>query len=213
MLLYAIPGSLVALALAFALFRPIQVVPRLGPAPTFRLTDQLGRPVTHLDLVGQIVVFDFIATQGDETASVMTDSMRRLRDELRQRGWLGKGVRLLTLTFDPERDTPEVLGAYALAQQAPPDEWLFLTGEPDALREVIGGGFGVYYRKSGNGFSHTSKFVLVDAQGLIRAEYRRPALPIGRLIRDVELLQREASATGVARYAYETAHLFLCYPR
>ncbi len=219
-LLYAMPSSLVALALGFVLLRPIQVVPRLGPAPTFRLTDQLGRPATHLDLIGQIVVFDFIATQGDETASVITDSMRQLRDELRQRGWLGERVRLVTLTFDPERDTPEALAAYALAQQADPNEWLFLTGEPDALRAVIGGGFGVYYQKLQTTddrprtiFSHTSKFVLVDAQGLIRAEYRDPALHIARVIRDIELLQREASSTGVARYAYEAAHLFLCYPR
>ncbi len=209
---------LVMLPLGFVLLRPIQVMPRLGPAPAFRLTDQLGRPVTHLDLVGQIVVFDFIATQGDEAAPVMTDSMRRLRDELRRRGWLGKRVRLVTLTFDPERDTPEVLNVYARAQQADPNEWLFLTGEPDMLRAVIGGGFGVYYRKSqttgqGTIFSRTSKFVLVDGQGLIRAEYYGPTLDIARVIRDIELIQREASSTGVARYAYEAAHWFLCYPR
>lgn len=219
-LLYVVFSSLVALALSFMLFRPIQVVPRLGPAPTFRLTDQLGRPVTYLDLIGRIVIFGFIATQGDETAPTATDSMRRLGEALRRRGWLGERVRLVTLTFDPEHDTPEVLRAYASAQQAEPGEWLFLTGEPDALRAVIGGGFGVYYRKlqatDGSSqviFSHTSKFVLVDAQGLIRAEYQGPALPIARAIRDIELLQREASATGIARYAYEAAHQFLCYPR
>lgn len=209
--------GVVVLVWGFVLLRPLQVLPRLGPAPTLRLTDQLGQPVTHAAMVGRIVVFDFIATREKGLAPVMTAQMRRLAASLRREGWLGASVRLVTITFDPERDTPQALRAYAAEQRAEPGEWLFLTGEPHAIREVIGGGFGVYYRQvpgqAGDVFSFTSRFVLVDAQGTMRAEYRGPTLDTLRVMDDIRRLRREASAGGLSRYAYEAAHLFLCAPR
>jgi protein SCO1/2 len=57
-------------------------------------------------------------------------------------------------------------------------------------------------------------FVLVDGAGIIRARYRTATPALEMLQRDIELLATEAyNSQGVLRYAYEAAHLFLCYPQ
>jgi protein SCO1/2 len=56
--------------------------------------------------------------------------------------------------------------------------------------------------------------MLVDGSGIIRAEYRTATPDMAIIERDINLLLEEAeNIDGPSRYAYEAAHLFLCYPR
>jgi protein SCO1/2 len=214
--------SLFALAtLGFALGRPVQVLPRAQPSPTFTLTDQLGRSFSEADLRGRIAVFNFIYTRCTTACPTMTGQMRLLRERLLAEGLLGGSVVLVSLSFDPEHDTPQVLREYAARFGADPDTWRFLTGDAATLKEVIGGGFGLYYEKTpssgehgqgGYEFVHANRFVVVDERGVIRAEYRDLTLDVERVVRDIRLVSREAASAGAERIVYEAAHLFMCYP-
>lgn len=219
-------GVLVLATLGFALGRPVQVLPRVAPAPTFALTDQNGQPFSDADLHGRIAMINFIYTRCTTACPTMTAQMRLLQERLRAEGLLGNPVILVSMSFDPEHDTPPVLREYAAHFQADPGAWHFLTGDPATIKAVIGGGFGVYYEKrarSSEGhsahshgdynFVHENRFVLVDERGLIRAEYHDLALDVDRVMRDIRLVWREAAGQGATRLVYEAAHLFLCYPR
>ena len=80
---------------------------------------------------------------------------------------------------------------------------------------MIGGGFSTYFNQDEKGnFTVDPVFVLVDGWGIQRAVYRTPTPDVETLQRDLRLVVQEArNSTGVNRYAYEAAHLFLCYPK
>jgi protein SCO1/2 len=84
------------------------------------------------------------------------------------------GVRLVSFTVDPERDTPEVLSEYANRFQADPERWLFLTGAKEPLYRLVGDGFRLAVDDGGPQaglITHSTRFVLVDKQGRIRGYY------------------------------------------
>lgn len=112
----------------------------IAPAPSFMLTDQLGRPVSDTDLRGKVVVADFIYTTCTDICPALTAQMASLRTRLEHEGLLGDVV-LLSFSVDPARDTPAVLKAYSEPFAADPTNWRFLTGDEAAIQEVVVDGF------------------------------------------------------------------------
>ena len=199
--------------LAFVVFRPITVLPRLGLAPGFTLVDQTGARLTSEDLRGSIVVYTF-GYSGCRGRCFPTDSILAvLQARLPEVESGGIPVRLVTISFDPARDTPEVLDSVARERGADPAVWRFATGEPAALKTLLGAGFGVYYESSDDGgFRYDPAFRVVDGAGLLRRRYQVGLPTVDALLQDLSLIAREARAsTGRARLAYEAAHLFSCY--
>lgn len=209
-------GGLLVVPLAvvgFAVAKPVKVLPRLGPAPIFRLVDADGRAVTHEQMRGRPVLYSFFTTSADDrVGSVMTRHLLALQDRW-SRGSpdaASPTPLLVTITLDPERDTPARLKAWAERVGVDPQRWLLLTGAGLAVKLVVGTGFGVYYETPPGNYD--SRYVLVDAAGEIRAVYRGPQLDVATVAADLALLQREAAARGAARLAYAAAHWFACYP-
>jgi protein SCO1/2 len=213
--LYAAIGLLVLSALAFAIFRPVLVLPRIGLAPGFALTAADGSRLTSEDLRGQLVLYNFTYTNcaGNcpDTGPVMGDVQSRLSEV----ETYGIPVTLVTVAFDPERDTPTALQAYAEGLGADQSGWHFVTGAVDRLKWIVGGGFGIYYARRDDGtFTFDPALMLVDGAGILRAEYRTATPEVDRILRDIGLVAEEATkGEGASRVAYEAAHLFLCYPR
>ncbi len=208
---------IVAGAIAFSTLRPVQVVPRYGPIAPFQLLDQRGNRFDQGLLLGRFTVFSFLATKGDAVAEETLASLQKLRASLARSEIPPGRVLLVTVSLDPEGDTPAVLSELANRQGATPSQWVFLTGNPADVYDLATLSLGVFYRKdhdpSGTSVVHTSRFVLVDQNGNLRSSYEGPRLDTDRIIRDLKLLDREASAQGVSRYVYEAAHILLCYPR
>ncbi len=211
-------GAVIALALgvfAFATLQPVKVLPRMQLAPGFVLTDQDGAVVTNESLRGHIVLYTFGYTRCDSRCDVLNATMRQAQAGLANLDLAGVPVRLATISFDPEHDTPAVLAGYARSVGADPAVWRFLTGDPTRLKHVLGGGFEVYYAPDAKGgFQFDPALVLVDWAGIVRAKYdlRTAAPEPERILEHMALLAKEArSSTGPARLAYEAAHLFLCY--
>lgn len=200
---------------AFAVFRPILVLPRMSLAPGFALVDQRGETLTSEELRGAVTLYTFSYTSCETAPCAAVDSvMRAVHERL---GELDGGtipVRLVTISFDPERDTPEVLEAFASQRGADPTVWSWTTGDPAMLKNVIGGNFEVFFEERDDGtFRFDPAFVLVDGTGIIRARYRVGIPKPDKLLDDIALILKEAQASsGFARLAYEAAHLLACYP-
>lgn len=154
--------------------------------PEFHLTSQDGKPFDSKGLAGKIWVADFIYTNCPGPCPRMTSQMKEVQ------GSIGKmpDVRIVSFTVDPERDTPEVLAAYARQRGAAHDDWYFLTGPPEALQTLDRDVF-----KLGNlnaSFEHSTRFTLVDRQSRIRGYYDTSEPDsISKLIGDIQALARE----------------------
>jgi protein SCO1/2 len=147
--------------------------PHLGSLPDFRLIERSGRPLSLGDLRGRPWVADFIFTQCGGACPAMTARMARLRREVPSE------VPFVSFTVDPAHDTPEVLSRYAATFHAD-ESWRFVTGGQKDLYELSVDGFKLAAMEvpagerasGGDGpFLHSSKFVLVDAEGVIRGYY------------------------------------------
>jgi len=142
--------------------------PVIGPAPAFALTSQDGKPVALADLRGKVVAVAFIYTECPDICPMLTQKMVQVQDELAAD--FGTKIAFVSISLDPEHDTPAVLKDYAQFWGAKPG-WSFLTGSPEAVRDVTRR-YGVFFAKKEDGsVDHTQLTSLVDAEGQIRVQY------------------------------------------
>jgi protein SCO1/2 len=144
-------------------------LPLIGPAPPFALTSQDGVPVALADLYGKVVAVTFIYTACPDICPMLTQKMVQVQDELGSN--FGSKVAFVSISLDPEHDTPEVLKDYAEFWGAKAQGWTFLTGSPEAVRDVTRR-YGVFFAKKEDGsVDHSQLTTLVDAEGQMRVQY------------------------------------------
>jgi protein SCO1/2 len=115
------------------------------------------------------VAVTFIFTSCADTCPLLTAKMVQVQDELGSE--FGTRIAFVSITVDPERDTPEVLKQYAQNFDANLAGWTFLTGDPAALREVERS-YGLFAAKALDGsVDHTFLTSIVDRQGTLRVQY------------------------------------------
>ena len=180
-------AALLCLAASSCAWRT-NALPVLFDVPEFRLTAQDGQPFDSKALAGQIWVADFIYTTCPGPCPRMSSQMHEVQSAV---GAL-PDVKLVSFTVDPERDTPEVLAAYAKVHRATTGRWYFLTGPVSTLQTLDRDVF-----KLGNldaSLQHSTRFVLVDRQSRIRGYYEtsEPGA-ISKIIDDIHALARERS--------------------
>jgi protoheme IX farnesyltransferase len=145
------------------------------PVPDFTLTERSGKTVSRDDLKGKVWVASFVFTRCNGPCPQVTATMARLQKELDLKD--APNLRLVTLTVDPDQDTPNELKEYAARYQADPDRWLFLTGLPEAeLHKLLHDGFKVTAQRAekprpGDEFDHSSRLAVVDKHGNIRGYF------------------------------------------
>ena len=96
------------------------------------VTTQDGRTLRFYDDVmkGKILLINFFFTSCDAICPLMTENLARVQDLLGPR--VGNEIRMVSITLQPEQDTPEVMAAYARTYGAGPG-WMFLTGQKDEI--------------------------------------------------------------------------------
>lgn len=164
----------------------------IKPAPLFSLVDQNGERLELGKQRGSVLLVGFIFTTCNGSCPATTHRMAQVQDELRRRGFLKeKQVKLLSITLDPERDTPEVLRRYAQLFDLDTSSWSFLTGPAGAVHAAIRD-WGMWVRPSANAqLDHPSRVFLVDGAGVIREIYNLAFLKAGWVADDAELLLKE----------------------
>lgn len=139
----------------------------------FTFTNCDGRTITKADLLGKPWAVCFVFTKCLGPCPIVTRQMKQLQDRLKE-----VDVRLVTLTVDPFRDTPEALLAYARLNGADLSKWLFLSGDQHEIYRLIQGSFRMPVqevndpgRKEGYEFIHSTNVMLVDAQGVVQRKF------------------------------------------
>lgn len=129
----------------------------------FELTERSGRKVKSEDLRGEPYVACFFFTTCPGTCTRQSNQMQLLQSKYK-----GKPIKFVSITVDPEIDTPEVLTAYAEKYQANKDRWLFLTGP---LETIIRAGAEKFFLGRVEKRGHPDQFCLVNAEGDLVGSY------------------------------------------
>lgn len=167
--------SLVLFALCLALGTYLLVgqrdkgsdLPVLDVGGEFSLPDLDGNEVTLSGTNGKVRLMYFFFANCPDVCPPTTFVLSQVQDQLQQEGLFGSEVQFLSITFDPERDTPEVLKEYAERFEADPDGWEFLRGEEAATADLAKQ-FGSMVFKQDGEFGHANYIILIDKQGRVR---------------------------------------------
>lgn len=147
-------------------------LPVLGRVAAFTLTNQDGQITTLADLTNHVWVADIIFTRCSGPCPRMTRQMEDLQDSLPA----ASGARLVTLTTDPDFDTPPVMKKYGQRFHADAGRWLFLTGTKPEITALAAGSLKLGstpilpadQKNNVDLFIHTTIFVVVDKHAQLR---------------------------------------------
>jgi len=140
-----------------------------GIVPAFALTDQQGQAFTREELAGRVWIADFIFTSCAGQCLLMSDQMTGLQRAFHNES----GIRFVSFSVDPERDTPETLLAYAQRHGADA-RWHLLTGARAAMTALCRDGFRLALGAGASPrepIAHSVRLILVDRLGRIRGYY------------------------------------------
>ena len=175
--------------------RPLEGLKDFGAVPQFSFIERDGRRITLSDLKGKVWIVNFIYTNCPDTCPIQSAQMRQIQEDFQHE----KDLRLVSITVDPTRDTPEVLSEYANRFNADPARWFFLTGKKEAIYKFAQEGFHLgavelpheKRPESGATHTHSPRFVLVDRAAQIRGYYvSTDSAALERLRRDLKILLR-----------------------
>ncbi|MBI4786492.1 MAG: SCO family protein [Chloroflexi bacterium] len=182
------------------------------PSAAWSLTSQDGVSFGSRDLRGKVALVTFVYTHCATVCPLLSAQMKQLQDEFGREGAFGSRLVFVSVTVDPPRDTPARLKEYAGQFGVDLSGWTWLTGEPAQLETLWRSFEVVAYpdlatmdaplasaSHAGHGTSvpanyavvHTTKTVLLDGAGNLRAEYIGVELPRARVAQDIRALLAE----------------------
>ena len=188
----------------------VDVLPNQGAAPNFELTNQDGERVRLADWRGRVVLLNFFYGDCGDFCPSMNRDLRSVHESLREsdRG----RVALISISFDPEVDTPERLRTYASEKGFDFDHWDFLTGTPEEVAGVADA-FGIMVAPTEpeehlhddeslhhhpRGFNHLAQALLIDPDGVVRKAFLGVPTPD-------EIFSHDLLATDVKTLLHEFA--------
>jgi protein SCO1 len=138
------------------------------PVPNFTLLDQNSRRVSLAKFAGKVVALDFVYTRCalPDFCFRTSNNFGRLQKRFKDR--LGRDLILLTVTFDPVHDQPDVLLKYAATWKADPTAWHFLTGPVPEVQRVCNL-FGLDAFQDEGLMNHSLHTAVIDRQGKLVA--------------------------------------------
>jgi len=153
-------------------FRRVRDVEPLNPGdplPDYTLTNELGQRVSLHAFHDQALAITFIFTRCPyptfcpRMSTLFQETLSRLATDPQA----PTNFHFLTVSFDPDYDTPERLKEYAEARHYDPQRWNFLTG---ALIDItaLADGFGMKFWHEGAGINHNLRTAVVDANGRVQ---------------------------------------------
>ncbi len=139
--------------------------PVLSEVQDFSLIDTEGKPFTKNELAGKVWVADLVFTSCEMMCPMMTRKLKTVADNFADVA----DLRLVSVSVDPEIDTPEVLKKYAADHGATDPRWFFLTGKMTDIRKLAIESFKLATTDSPS--LHSNRFVLVDRNARVRGYF------------------------------------------
>ena len=136
--------------------------------PAFEFTDQNNKLVGNSNFENKVYVVEFFFTSCPTICPRMNENMVKIQNEF----FGNPSFAIASVSIDPERDSPEVLKAYAKEKGATLKNWYFLTGDKDDVYTFSNDGFRLYAWENKDvegGFEHSGLFALIDKEGYIRS--------------------------------------------
>ncbi len=206
----------IAGAMAFVIFEPIQVLPRIRLAPGYAMLSQDGSPVSSEAARGTVTLYNFAPTGCTTECEDMNRTMADVQ------AWVGTDLdlgdvdfRLVTIALDPVENSDQLVEA-AARSGSDGVNWIWIGGDQTTIENVAGTGFRRFFETQDDGsIRFDPGYVLVDGNGVVRGDYRYQTLAddSDKLTSHLQILADEIRyANGATAIAYEAAHLFLCYP-
>lgn len=155
--------------------------------PPFQLTDHDGRKIDFETFRGRPLVLTFIFTRCPlpNFCPLMSSNFSQLQQAIKNGSGPLAQTRLLSISFDPEFDTPQVLKDYASHEHADSNIWLFATGEKSAI-EMLTHAFSVFVQREGGTISHGLATALVGGDGKIEKIWRGNGWNVPEVISEIE---------------------------
>jgi protein SCO1/2 len=151
-----------------------------GRASELALVDQAGQPLNFNDLRGKVVLLTFMYSSCADVCPLITAVMAALQQRLTEAE--RQQVFFLSVTTQPEVDTPAVLYAYANRLGVDLASWAFLTGHPQAVQEVWQA-FGLTVKPRAEGIiDHPARTLLIDREGMVRYRYLGSLLEVETIL-------------------------------
>ena len=189
------------IATVLAACAPKVQLPILREASDFALTNETSREVRLSDFRDKVVVMDFIYTSCPDVCGMLNHKLKIVRDQLEE--GLKRDLILISISFDPAVDTPEVLKQYTAERGFNVPGWHFLTGTEEQIRQVTDD-YGVEYelveddhehedegsqeQEHLRSFNHNIVVVLIDRDGMVRKTYENALFPETEMISDITSL-------------------------
>ena len=172
-------------------------------APDFLLTNQDSILISNDDMIGKVYVLEFFFTRCPDICIEMNQNMKLLDEEFGNSNDFG----IISITIDPNNDTPSILKKYSEALDVKSQNWHFLTGEKDYIYDLANIGFNIFANQNSNfigGFEHQGYFALVDKDGYIRSRKDNFGNPIMYYlgINDINAIQQ-----GIGMLTYDIKKL------
>ncbi|WP_439480219.1 SCO family protein [Chryseobacterium aquaticum] len=143
--------------------------------PDFTLTDQNNKTVTNKDMLGKVYLVEFFFSKCPTICPVMNTNMRAIEEEINN-----PGFGIISISIDPENDTPQTLKQHADRIGVKSPNWHFLTGNRDYIGKLADQ-FNIYVgdkEDESESLNHSGMIALVDQEGNIRCRYNKDNMPI-----------------------------------
>lgn len=154
--------------------------------PSFELIDQNGDKIDMETFRGHPFVLTFIFTRCPlpNFCPLMSKNFAELQDAIKNGSGPVAETRLLSISFDPEFDTPQILKSFAEHEQADPTIWTFATGEKSQINDLTQS-FSVYVQREGGTISHGLATALIDRNAKIVRIWRGNAWTPAEVIESI----------------------------
>ncbi|KXH82935.1 SCO family protein [Chryseobacterium kwangjuense] len=143
--------------------------------PDFELTDQNNKKITNKDMLGKVYLVEFFFSRCPTICPVMNRNMRFIEDEINN-----PEFGIISISIDPENDTPAALKEHAKMVGAKSPDWHFLTDDRDYIGKLADQ-FNIYVgdkEDDSESLNHSGMIALVDKEGNIRCRYNKDNMPI-----------------------------------
>lgn len=152
--------------------------------PDFNLVDENGKPTAKKDLLGKRVAltFTYLNCTDPYACPVLLANFSKLQQGLKSKKVDTNHMELISVSLDPERDTPKLLKQHAQEMGMDLSYFKMLTGNPVEIKKLADS-LGEYYQKKGSSVEHENKTFIFDSNGTLTHEFS------GSIINQEELLQ------------------------